>query len=893
MAALLGVFFLACVEKDKPEPEPIPEPEPVPQVLTAKFDQTEYFPFDAIAITLSEKATGQEYNGILGDTPVTAVRMNDTTLVVMAPDLPAGDYTLTIPISEKPNEKKLEGRLRIKPLPTVENTDSVIEEINTMFTQAIAEAKLLNDPNAALIESLVKNFNDELEKLTAAERLQFAAYWLTLSEINGVNDIELRLSLSEVSSSFRKNVDNYVLKVTTLGGAIRKFTLSGIVAYAIPNPFTIALTGYFLARLVVLARETIDAYMYIIEEPFIAVKEMLSFSQSVDYFNNRIGEIQLTSGPPYDYTLKNGESFTFNPQVKIRSITAEDYSPSAPADAKSVISSTDLFISYWNDLLDNLIKFASNLLLSGNPQSISEIKTPKKEETVTLDDFTIEIVYGEVTAQKAEANSYVFTTTETENVEFEFKVIAEDIESKVFTALLEVDMPPEITTTSLPEGKEGEPYNYTLTATGMEPITWYKDGTMPIGLSLFTETGIISGIPVETGTFTFVIRAVNDFGEDTKTFVITIKEEDDNPEETGDNWLVGTWWSSGMDASYSRDVTMTDRCGNSVEIKSQSDLRAFYENNLGVITFTSDGTFHYRVCGGSYTGMYEWDRYMRLTFSTSHPNIGCGGDFRLDFNKDLSDFALIFCTGASYRKVAGSMTKPYFSVSPSTLQIFPPTGDQMTFTVTSNTYWSFYSTGGSSDDPWHLEYPEKRINKNNGTVIVTIKPNFFWERRIANLYFNFFGSEGGLNIPITQEEAPPPVISPSHTSLNFPASGGQEEFTVTSTTNWFAGADIVDMWWINWITVSPNNGSIDGSTYVTTPITVTVEPNTGTSQRTATIHVYNIANLPVSGRTPVISVTQAGALSPGVVPALTVEPSLLNFSSSGEQKSFTVLQKFK
>ena len=114
MAALLGAFFLACVEKDKPEPEPVPEP--VPQVLTAKFDQTEYFPFDAIAITLSEKATGQEYNGTLGDTPVTAVRMNDTTLVVMAPDLPAGDYTLTIPISEKPNEKKLEGRLRIKPL---------------------------------------------------------------------------------------------------------------------------------------------------------------------------------------------------------------------------------------------------------------------------------------------------------------------------------------------------------------------------------------------------------------------------------------------------------------------------------------------------------------------------------------------------------------------------------------------------------------------------------------------------------------------------------------------------------------------------------------------------------------------------------------------------------
>ena len=129
LAVLLGAFFLACVEKDKPEPVP----EPVPQILTATFDQTEYFPFDAITIMLSEKATGQEYNGTLGYTPVTAVRMDDSTLVMLTPDLPTGDYTLTIPFSDKPNEKKVEGRLRIKPLPTVENPDAVIEEITDTY----------------------------------------------------------------------------------------------------------------------------------------------------------------------------------------------------------------------------------------------------------------------------------------------------------------------------------------------------------------------------------------------------------------------------------------------------------------------------------------------------------------------------------------------------------------------------------------------------------------------------------------------------------------------------------------------------------------------------------------------------------------------------------------
>ena len=861
LAALLGVFFFACVEKDTP-------PEPEPQVLLAKFDQTEYFPFDAIAITLSEKATKQEYNGTLGDTPVTAYRMNDTTLVVMAPDMQAGDYQLTIPLSDKPNEKKAQGRIRIKPLPTVDNPDVVIEEITTTFAQIATSAKEENDPDAALIEWVVNSINTELAKLSPAERRQLAAYLAAHPELNYAPDIEPRTSFSEIKTKFRRDYVNYFNNFHSLRDAIAKFSFTYLIALCAPNPVTIIISGFSLANLIMYAKDTNNAHKQLVADPFIALTDSLNSgkmfmvkSQQVTGINNHSGGIVLTNGDLYDVTLKNGESLLFNPQIDIRSIAAQDITGAAPPEAKEIISSTSSFLSFWNELLDNIIKVTADLLLSGSPKDISTITTPIVE-TVTIDDWSLQIVSGDVTAQKTDANTYTFTTTSTEHVEFQFKVIAEDITSQVFTALLEVDMPPEITTTSLPEGKEGEPYSYTITATGTEPISWVIiDGITPVGIRFsFNNTEvIISGIPVETGTFTFTIKAANEYGEDTKTLSMTIKEQENQGGE-GDIWVVGTWWDRGMYATYSSTsgYTLRDRCGNSVEIKSQADLRAYYENNLGVITINSDGTFQFKSCGVVYTGTYEadgWNGYHHY-FNLSHPNLPCKGS--IDFSKELSDFPLSFCGLHEYRKVSGSMEKAYFTVSPSTAPTFAPTGEQMTFTVSSNTFW----TVKGSD--WTTVWPEG-INKNDGTVVLTVHANDFWERN-GGFGFTYFG--GDVSIPITQEEAPPPIISTS--SLNFAASGGEQEFTVTSTTSWDISAE-------SWLTVSPSSLILDGTEHVTTPVKVTAETYTASSQRTTFIRVMN-NNGRAHGTVPLpmINITQEGATR-----TLTVSPSTLNFFESG------------
>ena len=84
------------------------------------------------------------------------------------------------------------------------------------------------------------------------------------------------------------------------------------------------------------------------------------------------------------------------------------------------------------------------------------------------------------------------------------------------------DAPPTITTDTLPDGKVGEAYSQTLTATGTAPITWSIDGGLPAGLSLNADTGEISGTPTTAGTASFTVKAENSAGSDTKELSITI-----------------------------------------------------------------------------------------------------------------------------------------------------------------------------------------------------------------------------------------------------------------------------------------------------------------------------------------------------------------------------------
>jgi hypothetical protein len=82
---------------------------------------------------------------------------------------------------------------------------------------------------------------------------------------------------------------------------------------------------------------------------------------------------------------------------------------------------------------------------------------------------------------------------------------------------------PVITTTSLPSAVPGRPYSAALGATGGTPITWsISAGTLPPGMSLAPATGVISGTPGASGTYTFTARAENTGGSDTQALSIAV-----------------------------------------------------------------------------------------------------------------------------------------------------------------------------------------------------------------------------------------------------------------------------------------------------------------------------------------------------------------------------------
>ena len=113
-----------------------------------------------------------------------------------------------------------------------------------------------------------------------------------------------------------------------------------------------------------------------------------------------------------------------------------------------------------------------------------------------------------------------------------------------FMVLARNKVAPVITTTSLPNSRVNTPYTQTLTATGDGPVTWsIISGSLPAGLSLDSDTGVISGTPVSAGTSTFTIKASNGVTPDAVLARSIKVAAASSVPATGDDY--GLWlWSS-------------------------------------------------------------------------------------------------------------------------------------------------------------------------------------------------------------------------------------------------------------------------------------------------------------------------------------------------------------
>jgi len=84
-------------------------------------------------------------------------------------------------------------------------------------------------------------------------------------------------------------------------------------------------------------------------------------------------------------------------------------------------------------------------------------------------------------------------------------------QTHVTSVSLTVNAAPMVTTTTVSSGTSGIAYSQTLaTSGGTAPFTWtVVAGSLPPGVTLDSGTGVLSGTPTASGTFTFTVRATD------------------------------------------------------------------------------------------------------------------------------------------------------------------------------------------------------------------------------------------------------------------------------------------------------------------------------------------------------------------------------------------------
>ena len=242
----------------------------------------------------------------------------------------------------------------------------------------------------------------------------------------------------------------------------------------------------------------------------------------------------VTAYPISDVTAIDMNLDSFSVNGKPISISDADKTKSVSFSAPYEESCTYKFIA--TDKAGNVTEKTVNLYYNDKVVSVTGVSL--NESSITLDVGGSKTLAATVTPDNA-TNKKVRWTSDNETVATVSEdgvvtavaggtaVITATTHDGLFTATCTVtvnapDAAPTITTDTLPDGKVGEAYSQTLTATGTAPITWSIDGGPPAGLSLNADTGEISGTPTAEGTATFTVKATNSAGSNTKELSITI-----------------------------------------------------------------------------------------------------------------------------------------------------------------------------------------------------------------------------------------------------------------------------------------------------------------------------------------------------------------------------------
>ena len=165
----------------------------------------------------------------------------------------------------------------------------------------------------------------------------------------------------------------------------------------------------------------------------------------------------------------------------------------------------------------------------------------------------------------------------------------------------------------------------------------------------------------------------------------------------------------------------------------------------------------------------------------------------------------------------------------------------------------------------------------NQTLKVTVSPNPTYEERKATITIKNANEQNGITIDVVQE-AYPYRISVSPAFLEFEASGGQKQITISGNLFEWSLAPDSDT---SYFTISPVIGLINE------PATVTAPPNLSVEARTITFYFesyqYYENEAPIVIKSENVTVTQKG-----VEPILELPQTPLYFPDTGGSETFSI-----
>ena len=153
---------------------------------------------------------------------------------------------------------------------------------------------------------------------------------------------------------------------------------------------------------------------------------------------------------------------------------------------------------------------------------------------------------------------------------------------------------PAITTTTLAAATMGKEYRQQITATGGTPITWSYSGTLPDGMTLAANTGILSGTPTQEGSFRFAVKATNSTGFSTRQMTLVVAgSEYSVTKGANSEWTQGG--DKGIDFSGSGKGTFT------VKVDGAAVAAGKYSTSADGSTVTLKPEYLDTLAAGSHT----------------------------------------------------------------------------------------------------------------------------------------------------------------------------------------------------------------------------------------------------------------------------------------------------